>query len=80
MNRYTIVTSWQLVALSILISALVSTLVALNTWWMDNRLLPQVVTDAQGQCLKVNNYENAHAFNCNDVGVLLRRFRKVVGE
>lgn len=75
--RFVNLTNFQLVVLALLTSLLVSTLVALNSWYLDFRLLPEVHVDGIGTCIKVVNYENGHAFNCNDVNVILRRYRTV---
>lgn len=75
--RFINVTTLQLLILSLLMSALVSTLIALNSWYLDYRLLPEVHVDGAGTCIKVVNFENGHAFNCNDVNVILRRYRTV---
>lgn len=77
MTRFINLTSLQLLILAVLMSLLVSTLVALNSWYMDYRLLPEVHVDGAGACTKVVNFENGHAFNCNDVNVILRRYRTV---
>ena len=75
--RFVTLTNIQLLALSILMSLLVSTLVALHSWDLDYRLRPAVHVDGAGTCVKVVNFENGHAFNCNDVNVILRRYRMV---
>lgn len=41
------------------------------------QLLPLVTTTPGGECIKVTNFENGHAFGCPDVDVLLRKYRKV---
>ncbi len=78
--RYITLTSWQLFILSFLMSVLVAALVSINTWYMETRLLPEVHVDDSGQCIKVVNFENGHAFNCQDVNVILRRYRTVASE
>lgn len=40
------------------------------------KLLPIVTLTPGGECVKVTNFENGHAFGCPDVDVLLRRYRK----
>jgi hypothetical protein len=75
--RYINLTSLQLLLLSVLMSALVSMLVVLNSWYLDYRLLPEVHVEESGACVKVINFENGHAFNCNDFNVILRRYRLV---
>ena len=39
---------------------------------------PQVEVTADGTCSKVVNLRNGDAYNCEDVGVLLRQYREVV--
>jgi hypothetical protein len=75
--RYTTLSAIQLLLLSIVMSILVALLLAINTWYLDFRLLPEVHVDKAGACIKVVNFENGHAFNCQDVNVLLRRYRTV---
>jgi hypothetical protein len=78
--RYTTLSTVQLLLLALVMSVLVAVLVSINSWYQDFHLLPEVHTDKAGACVKVVNYENGHAFNCNDVNVLLRRYRKVTSE
>jgi hypothetical protein len=75
--KFVIISNLQLFVLAILVAVLSSIGVSINTWIMDTRLLPEVHIDTTGQCVKVVNFENGHAFNCNDVNVLLRRYRTV---
>lgn len=75
--RFINLTKLQVLCLSLLMSALVSTLVALNSWYLDYRLLPEVHVDGAGACIKVVNFENGHVFDCQDVNVILRRYRTV---
>jgi hypothetical protein len=78
--RYVTLSTLQLFGLAIVMSALVTVLVAINTWFMDLRLLPEVHQDKAGACVKVVNYENGHAYGCADVNVLLRRYRTVTSQ
>lgn len=77
-SRFSTVTYTQLFFLAICMSIFTAALVIINMYYMDSRTLPRVHTDKSGTCLKVDNFENGHAFNCNDVGVILRRYREVV--
>jgi hypothetical protein len=77
MMRYTTLSTFQLLLLAIVMSVMVAVLISINSWYQDYRLLPEVFVDGAGACIKVVNFENGHAFNCNDVNVLLRRYRKV---
>jgi len=78
--RYTTLSSVQLFLLALLMSLSTAVLVSINTWYQETRLLPEVHVDKAGACIKVVNFENGHAFNCNDVDVLLRRYRKVTSQ
>lgn len=78
--RFATLSTVQLLLLSIFMSLSVAVLVSINSWYQDFRLLPEVHLDKAGTCVKVVNYENGHAFNCNDVNVLLRRYRQVTNE
>lgn len=75
--RFVTLSAIQLAILTFLMALLTAALVSINTWFLDTRLLPEVHVDAAGQCIKVVNFENGHAFNCNDVNVTLRRYRTV---
>ena len=69
------VTATQLLALGLVIASISGVTSAAATIYMDYRILPIVYKDASGTCTKVENFENGHAFNCNDVDVTLRRYR-----
>lgn len=73
--RYTLLTTPQLLILCVSMSIMTAVLVSINSWYLDYRNLPVVYTDTSGACLKVENFENGHAFNCDDVDVILRRYR-----
>ena len=75
MTRYTTLSAAQLFMLALLMSLLTAVLVSINTWYQETRLLPEVHVDKTGACVKVVNFENGHAFNCQDLDVLLRRYR-----
>lgn len=64
-----------LLVLALLISIFSAALCTINMVYFDTRHLPVVHLDKNGDCIKVDNYENGHAFNCQDVNVLLRRYR-----
>jgi hypothetical protein len=74
------VSTWQMMLLATIMSILVSLLVSINTWYLQWTMLPVVRQDASGQCVKVDNYSNGQAYNCNDIGVLLRQYRKAPAE
>lgn len=73
------VSNAQIVLMAILVSIIISAVVTINMLLKDHLLLPQVVfSSADNKCIKVINFENGHAFNCNDVNIILRRYRKVM--
>lgn len=41
------------------------------------KALPQVIY-SNDECIRVLNFENGHAFNCADVDIVLRVYRKEV--
>ena len=74
---FTILSNVQLIIITALMALISAVLVSVNMWWLDSRLLPHVHQDAAGVCIKVVNFENGHAFNCQDVNILLRRYHVV---
>jgi hypothetical protein len=74
--RFTVISTVQLLILAVVMSILTSLLVSINSWYILYTQLPVVHIDKSNACVKVDNFENGHAFNCNDVDVLLRRYRK----
>jgi hypothetical protein len=77
MTRYTNLTNFQLFLLALLTGLIAAALVLAATKYEELKLLPEVTVSPTGQCIKVTNFENGHAFACPDVDVLLRRYRKV---
>ena len=75
--KFVTLSTVQLLIMSLLMGLVASAVVTINTWYSDTRLLPEVHVDGAGQCVKVVNFENGHAFNCADVNVVLRRYRTV---
>ncbi len=74
--KYQVISTRDLLVLSLLMSILTATLLSINSWFSLWIQLPVVHTDQAGACLKVDNYVNGQAYNCQDVGVLLRQYRK----
>jgi hypothetical protein len=75
-SRYTVISNLQLFVLAILVGLFSASAVVLNSMYHSYKLLPQVIIDGNGQCVKVVNFENGHAFTCQDVDVVLRQYRK----
>ena len=76
--KYTTLSTTQLILLALVISILSALLVSVNSWYIIWTQLPVVHLDKTSACVKVDNFENGHAFNCNDVDVMLRRYRKII--
>jgi len=74
--KYTTLSTVQLLVLALVMSVLTAVLVSVNSWYILWSQLPVVHYDKTNACVKVENFENGHAFNCQDVDVLLRRYRK----
>jgi hypothetical protein len=73
--KYTTLTNAQLFLLAILTGLIAAGTLLVYRVYSDYRLLPQVHQTPSGECIKVVNFENGHAFGCPDVNVLLRRYR-----
>lgn len=76
--KYMTLSTMQLLILALVMAILSALLVSINSWYILWSQLPVVHTDKVGVCVKVENFENGHAFNCQDVDVLLRRYRKSI--
>lgn len=76
--KFATLSTLQLFFMTVMMAIITALLISVNTWYMTFILLPKVHVDAAGACVKVENFENGHAFNCNDVDVLLRRYRKSI--
>ena len=74
--KYVTLNSIQLLILVVLMSILTATLVSVNTWYTLWSQLPVVHYDKTNACVKVENFVNGQAYNCQDVDVLLRQYRK----
>jgi hypothetical protein len=72
-----IVKSWHFSVLVGLSSILSSGLVFSGWMYIQHINIPMVVVDEGTEtCLQVVNFANGDAYNCDDVGVMLRRYRK----
>jgi len=80
MTRYTTLTNFQLFLLALITGLIAGGLGLAQSMYREYTLLPEVTLDRAGQCVKVTNFENGHAFACPDVDVLLRRYRKVIAQ
>lgn len=75
--KYIVLSTFQLILLSLLVAILTGLLITVNTQYTIYSQLPVVHLDKANACVKVVNFENGHAFNCADVDVVLRRYRKL---
>lgn len=75
--KYVTLSTVQLVLLGLILSILSALLIIVNTQYAIYSQLPVVHLDKANACVKVVNFENGHAFNCADVDVVLRRYRKL---
>lgn len=68
----------QLIINSLLISLVSASLVILfmvaKEYFID---LPDVYKNLDGKCIKVINYQNGDAYNCNDVDIVLRKYHVI---
>jgi hypothetical protein len=65
----------QFLSSSLLVGVIAGGITVLNSMYQEHRLLPVVVQAETGECMKVVNFDNGHAFNCADKDVVLRRYR-----
>lgn len=72
-----LVSNIQLAVNSLLIGAVAGLTVIAFQLWHNYRLLPTVEQDVTGTCLRVINYQNGDAYNCSDVDVVLRNYKKI---
>ena len=76
MRLYT-VSTFQLLICSALIATIGAAEVIAYNQYKEKQTLPQVVVDGNGACVKVVNFNNGEAYNCQDLDVVLRRYNKV---
>lgn len=74
--RFVTLSQFQLFFMSVIVGLIASGAVIGFNKYEEIKLLPIVTFTAGGECVKVVNFENGHAFSCPDVDVLLRRYRK----
>jgi hypothetical protein len=74
--KFVTVSTWQLIVMTVLMSVLTASLVSINTWYATFIEMPKVYIDNTGACVRVQNFNNGESFTCEDVDILLRRYRK----
>lgn len=74
--RFVTLSQLQLFIFAIIVGLIAGGIVIGFNRYENIKLLPIVTLTPGGECVKVTNFENGHAFGCPDVDVLLRRYRK----
>ena len=74
--RFVTLSQIQLFIFAIVVGMISGGMVIAFTKFEQLKMLPVVTLTQSGQCVKVTNFENGHAFACQDVDVLLRQYRK----
>lgn len=74
--RYTNLNHVQLFVLALLVGLISGGIVVAVKKYEELKLLPIVTVSPTGECIKVTNFENGHAFTCQDRDILLRKYRK----
>lgn len=73
--KYYQVTNANLFVMALLIGVIAAALITINTSVLEYLQLPKVTMSADDKCVSVANYKNGEAFNCGDVGTILRNYR-----
>jgi hypothetical protein len=73
--RYITLNTFQLLIMTLLTGLIAAALSVSFSIYSEYRLLPVVTVTGTGECIKVVNFQNGHAFSCPDKDVLLRRYR-----
>ena len=73
--KYNLINNAQLIFASVLMGLIAGLITVSYLIWQDYRTLPIVTKTRAGQCIKVVNFVNGHAFACSDVDVVLRQYR-----
>lgn len=76
--RYTTLSNTQLLVMTLLTGLIAGAISIAFSMYREISVLPIVHKNAGGECIKVVNLVNGHAFSCPDVDVLLRQYRTEV--
>lgn len=71
-----IVRTPQIILAAVLTAAIGAGSVIMYQQWKEKQTLPEVQM-ANDKCVKVVNFRNGDAYNCEDVDVVLRVYKKV---
>lgn len=76
--KYTTLSNTQLMVSTLLTGLIAGACSIAFSMYREYATLPVVHKSVAGECIKVVNYVNGHAFSCPDVNVLLRQYRSEV--
>ena len=68
----------QVLIQGVAIAVITACLVITYFEWVSTHSIPLVVSTQDNKCIKVLNFNNGDAFQCADVDIVLRKYRKVV--
>jgi hypothetical protein len=74
-KKYFQVTTFQLLTMAVLTGVVAAAIVIINIRINEYLQLPEVDFNSDGQCVSVANYQNGEAYQCTDVGLVLRNYR-----
>lgn len=74
-KKYFTVGTFQLLLMSLLTSIISAAIVSINIALIDYLHLP-VVTFESGKCVNVSNFKNGDSYTCDNVDVILRKYRE----
>lgn len=77
MQLYT-VSTLQLIAAAVLQSVITASCVIYYDQYKEKQHWPQVTINANDECIKVVNFNNGEAYNCQDIDIVLRQYVKVL--
>jgi hypothetical protein len=73
--KFTTLSTTQLLIMTLLTGLIAGAISIGFSLYREYIVLPQVFKNPAGECIKVVNFVNGHAFACPDVNVLLRQYR-----
>lgn len=77
-NKFYQVSGYQLFFMAILTGIIGASIVCINISLKEYLQSPVVNMTKDEACVSVVNYKNGDAYTCNDVGVILRNYRKKI--
>lgn len=74
-KSYHQVTTFQLFLMAIVTGVISASVVMINNHAMEYLQLPIVQQDASGSCVNVLSFRNGEVYTCQDVDMILRKYR-----